>query len=575
MDNVNDTRLRNFKSISLRNLYLPSSSGTNETINQRPRESPRRNLSRSISVMDASNSGVALMNRYADELLDSFFTVHVLKSQTSDLQLVYVSEVIKENMEPDFNEITIPLFVNSGKLKFVLKIWTRSSILQKEGPEHTWKLLHLLNMDLRKLIYVGLELEKLGNIFQTNSVIIKLRERYYTLPECLVTVPEDIKKNHVDNGHKPFNSSYSVDSIRAICNLTKSVKELSFSKLKLSSQISQLIGKWVDPSNLSNVTFNLPQAQSRNKTLEAYISKQEAANDHLASRISSISVKITEWSKLNSDIDTVFENLQLKIKSIEAHIVPIEEDMKTVLFPSLAKRLLEMTNAIQEMITIGNIDNSFRLTIMGLEFPQNIRELLDICYYNHEHLINFNADDIDIDITPQEEHSYKIEQINAGLAYIIQLIEAVAFITMSHLKYKMISNGNQSFIVDTVCFDDESREQSTLYAGVESDGQGMRFPLYYDPNQVEKVSSLQKGSSIGEHVLMNRPFEHGLRLLNRNLIYLINNVTDIYNSVIPDIKDRYQVSTNIPPDCLDNFLWNLQYLTLFITAPSNCCGKMD
>ena len=50
-------------------------------------------------------------------------------------------------------------------------------------------------------------------------------------------------------------------------------------------------------------------------------------------------------------------------------------------------------------------------------------------------------------------HNFKIQQINAALSIIVQLMVLIADITNTDYKYKMVLQGNQSYIVDEISKD--------------------------------------------------------------------------------------------------------------------------
>ena len=132
----------------------------------------------------------------------------------------------------------------------------------------------------------------------------------------------------------------------------------------------------------------------------------------------------------------------------------------------------------------------------------------------------------------------------------------------------MVSDGNRSIIIDPI----SSVSASTVPTRVQRDTgsnidetKPIAYTLYYDHSKTEKVSGELSGSG-RKYDLQNYDFEHGLNLLNKNLVQLINNVTDVYDEFKHDSRES-KISNNIPNDCLDNFLWNLQFLILYITAP--------
>lgn len=133
MEYDNDYKLRCIKRIFLRNLYLELES--KQEINGKhtdvTRISPRkeevigrrRSLFQSITQFDEiTNIGLLHINTL--KLVDSFFTLHV-PYMNEDL-LVYVSEDIGSNMNPNFRQITLPTLPNCNSPNLILKIWCKN-----------------------------------------------------------------------------------------------------------------------------------------------------------------------------------------------------------------------------------------------------------------------------------------------------------------------------------------------------------------------------------------------------------------------------------------------------------------
>jgi hypothetical protein len=82
-----------------------------------------------------------------------------------------------------------------------------------------------------------------------------------------------------------------------------------------------------------------------------------------------------------------------------------------------------------------------------------------------------------------------------------------------------------------------------------------RLPLKYDEATTEKIDT-------NPIKFMNPQFESGLALLTKNMSRLCSNIGNLVQMYV----HHHQTPYDIPNDCPDNFLWNLQYLLLFLTA---------
>ena len=119
--------------------------------------------------------------------------------------------------------------------------------------------------------------------------------------------------------------------------------------------------------------------------------------------------------------------------------------------------------------------------------------------------------------------------INAGLGYILQMVQALAEVLGVQLGFKMEPQGCESFIFDTF---------------------GHSYTLHYD---IRRTKNQQ-----------NENFERGLHLLNQNLQQLIHATGIQLKHLNP------QAAFNpIPHDSWDNLLWRLQWLVLMVTAKHN------
>lgn len=519
MQNSNDFRLRSLRAVSLRNLNLGAVSG--------PFANGRRR--------SWAKNELELIQTNSDRLLDSFFTVHIPVSDKEE-QLVYVSEVVESNACPNFGTISLPTEIDLSLGNCIIKVWWKPS--DRYSPGHEWSLYCHLNLQLHKLHQVPSSVE--DDDFNGIAMLFNLNGRIYTLPECI--------KDHVEKVKSPETNvvkSYSFDTIRTINSLSRSIGELKQSKLRISKQISGLVQSWQEYPNYTNTEkFHLSI-----RNLTKFINKQKTINDSILSEIVSKKIKISKFKQIiEEDYPIIDEMNRNKLEIIDSQIEPIQKNLADLIFPSIITELQQACLVIRDLIVIDNIHSTLRYTIMGLEFPSTIKELLDICYYNKYDLTNFNLDYLQEEHEDSHSHERKITQINAGLSYIIRLMQVLAEITCCHLKYKMVFAGSNSYIIDFTT-------TNTNY-----------YPLFFDPSHVINEGVDYRETTYKKYLLKNAKFETGLNLLNKNLVLLINDVTEIYSLYYHDNKETHNLSNNIPIDCLDNFLWNLQYLLLFMTA---------
>lgn len=559
MEYNNDYKLRSIKRIFLRNLNLELKSKQEKNgkhidvtpVSPRKEEviGRRRSLFQSITEFDELTS-LELLHINKLRLVDSFFTLHI--PYLNDELLVYVSEDIVSNMNPNFRPISLPTLPDCNSPNVILNIWSKTS------ESIQWKLFYKYDLDLRKLCYIGETLIDTENYFHSNSVIFNLNDRYYTIPGSIITEQERMINNTFSVDSKHALPSYSFDSIRSLNSISRSLRELMKSKNKTSKQINELISepkallRGLSNSNGINIEHEMLSTESAR--LDKYIERQESINDNITSEIMAKRIHIGHLKQaINETLPAKIEMAKNHIEIAESQIAPICESLNKQVYPSIVQKLQEATHILKEILFIENFDNDIKFTIMGLEFPLSIKDLLDICYYNKHDLHNFNTGEIKF-ASELESHQMKVNQINAALNYIVQLINSIALITNIDLKYKMFTCGSLCYVLDPI------RSNSNQDV--------VKYPLYYDQLDTLKLPVDRLDRCDRRFNLQNKNFETGLDLLNKNLISLINDVVDDYYKYYKTNK-KSLISNNIPIDCLDNFLWNLQYLMLFITAPTN------
>lgn len=449
------------------------------------------------NLHDSSGTPQTSLELNESKLLDSFISLHTFNNDKEEV-LVYISEVIKYNMNPNFTEIALPYVPNAKHNdKLVIRLWSKQRHTKK------WGLLIHFRVKLSKLIFFGTICDNTEDDFNNNSIILNMNGRYYTLPESLkqqIPLPKEIVSalSTVNNGNYHTIPSYTFDSIRSITNLSKSIDELRIAKHKLSQQISHYIGR------SQNDDYEIAKLKKKILHLGKSISKQKSINSSTEDQIYLTKIKITQYKQIIEERkQDLTEESGTQREILASQVDPINDTLHNSTYPTLVKLLIEHVEVLDLAITISLDSGNFK--IMDIEFPQSIPEILLLCY-------------------SQETHQH----INAALSYISQMIVTLGQLTNTPLKYPIVLSSDESVILDP----------STLTAVV--------YPLYYDPHMSDKI---------GEDTLKNLRFEYGLGLLNRDM-----------NAIIANVKRLFENDDVIPIDCYDNFLWNLHYLILLITA---------
>lgn len=504
----NDGRIRSILALMIKNIKV----GGKLVDIRAPEEKVRRNTLL-LSPVDDYNDPTKLIDANRNRLVDSCFTLHY-----EDGKVLYISEVVLENMSPNFCNISIPASAKNNVSNMIIKVWVKQ--------QQEWIVFIEWKLNLTQLICLGSsENFDDSDVFSDNAIVLKLNERYYTRKSYLVS---EIKTEASRTVNTAPIASYSFDSIRSINNLDKSLKELSGSKLLISRNIDKLIDR-KDNMDYQMLENEISRLNLRNTQLSKYINQQKSANDSTMSSIMNLKTKINDITQLEEEVIPNYKtNYESEIEFIKNQTPSYDESLETI-YESSKTHFRSFGKVLNEIMEISRCEQGlslYSMTIMGLEFPSSIKELLSILYDDSNHLTN------NYEIPQSQE--LDILQINSGISYIIQLIVVLQEISNLQTYYKIEFNGNSSMI---------------------SDFHGNKFPLFYNPKQTKKVNN----------TLTNQEFETGISLLNKNLLLVLYQINALYKTYDPGSSG---LMNHIPIDCLDNFLWNMEYLLLFLTAPA-------
>ncbi len=453
------------------------------------------------------------VERETGPLLATFYTLH----QVHNDGLLYVSETIGADPDPDFGQLAIPLEVQH-QLCFVIRLW---------GYGTDWTKVVERRVDLNELVHVG-QNGVHDTHFDANTHIMRLTKGiYYTSPEC---VKQDISDERTISVGRRFKPSYTFDSIRAINSLHRSITELKMIERKLSTQIDSNISS-LAPDTTTSTAIHCA-------TLKELITKQTVTNDKILSQLLRYKTRISEINQaIHGDSSSAYTQNQIAI--MESQFDPLNESLDLTVLPQTLTQIKLLTATVAEVFSIDNVSNSLQFAILGLKFPSNIRALLDICYYGSDWL--------------------QVERINAALGYICRMVLMLADITDLCLRYNILT------------------EQDKWYIWQTTGNSTVQCQLFYSPDKNEKVTTRDK-SCPRNYTLYNAPFEMGLKLLNFDILSLVKHSHLLLRTCSwprrhlekqPDQKQNHSYSLlDIPIDCVDNYLWNLHFVMLYLTSSS-------
>lgn len=470
--------------MSLHNLELE---GSHSNVNPKGGKDERRRKSSILSIPAGFPTAEQLNSLNTVTLLDSFYCLYVRIG--TQWTLVHVSEVIHSNTCPQFRRMSLPKLPRDST-HLEIKVWVR----QQNNP---WRLFLQVKTSTGTLYAVDTVSE------QKNRLVLNFCGKLYS------TQPR--RKSEANGDPKPRKSSYTYDAARSITKLDGSVAELAISKLALSKSIDESVHWLLDQQNINNIPYTTDKLKRLIRQLEESVRRQRSQNDSILHEIMHHKVAIDDIQQLIDDkFPDIVNATSNQIEMTEQECLPLQETLADQVFPEISAKVFCHASLLLQIIPIENLEGSVKFSVIGIEFPATIHELLNVCYD-----------------TATENHTL-LAEINAGLSYIIQLVNALADVLCVRLAYKMSPQGSESSIYD-------------IY--------GKCFTLFYDP----KVSK-------NGH---NEEFERALHLLNQNLQHLIHATTIQLKSLNPQA-----VSHPIPPDSWDNLLWRLQWLVLMVTAIS-------
>lgn len=477
-----------------------------------------------------------------------FFTLQSIQND-----LLYVSEVAIAYTGLDFGVISLP---DLGPRLYKAKV----SMYMKPLHSDKWVLFYRLKVDVRNLVDVGkLDDRDDDATFVPNTILWRFNDVYFCLrPDLLDYSVLDRARALSWSRPRALKRSYTLDDIRQLSSLHIGITEFAESKGKLSVQIEQqfLTLQKIPDSNSSEKTrylkFDL-------HTLHKFIVKQNGANDALHLEVYKKKLQIGRCKQLIEEEFPQFRDIcNEKLEIAESQIEPLQDSLNSSIYPGLITVLQDIGTILQDTFPIESSIETGRFSICGIPFPSKIRELLDFCYYGE----NDKAEQAEPE---SNSEALNIEKINSGLAYIVQLMLMLASLMNITLKYQMEMSPAGSFLVDNISpqqLSPTDQKQAVDFHGSIK----ITFPLFYSADQTQRFASYESPNR--NFTMKNPRFEQGLNLLNKNLVTLIGLITDLYSQYYHDNVANHLISNNIPVDCLDNFLWNLQYLLLFMTAPS-------
>lgn len=548
------SNLSNIDAVLFRNIFFTSDGATDDAVDRKlERRSSTIERSDKVGRRTSIIKSIPRVEEYTSEdlreanyrrIVDSFISIYV--SIDGQRKVVYVSDVVRADSNPEFHLVSLPSLGIDERTLLGVQLWCWSI---KCGR---WVLHYEYKVRVRELRRLDEDDVAQDRIRANNAAVLKVNGQYYTLASYLANMRAQRKQDRAEDS-RYVAWSYGFDEIRSLQNIARALNDVTESKWDLAEQIDALALRRTQDTHLAvlddDADIYLKEHKLHCNTLDKYASGRKRQNDALRAQILSNEMRLDEVRallrlRLRAANDTTATQIELLDSQLDLIHVSFYEDI----YPAIIARLQEYASLLRDFLLIENspLGEGVRFCIVGLEFPLSIKELLDTCYYNKNSMHNHNLEGP----APLSEHlmshADKIAQINACLAFMAHLVHTLADIAAAELVYPIINAAGQPYVCDR--FLGLARAQ---------------YPLWYIHDKTVKQPSLAGLLS----TMRNREFEKALDLFNKTLVALISDISQLYSrfhhASLPSLP------AYVPVDCLDNFLWNLQYLLLFMTAPAS------
>ncbi|CCE82660.1 Piso0_002395 [Millerozyma farinosa CBS 7064] len=548
------TNSSNIDAVLFRNIFFTSDGATDDAVDRKlERRSSTIEKGDKVGRRTSIIKSIPRVEEYTSEdlkeanyrrIVDSFISIYV--SIDGERKVVYVSDVVHADSNPEFHSVSMPSLGIDERTSLGVQLWCWSI---KCGR---WILHYEYKVRVRELRRLDEDDVAQDRIQANNAAVLKVNGQYYTLASCLANMRSRSKQDRTDDS-RYVAWSYGFDEIRSLQNIARALNDVTGSKWGLAQQIDALASRRAQDTHLAvledDADLYLREHELHCDTLDKYTSGRKRQNDALRAQILSHEMRLDEHrsllrSRLRASNDTTATQIELLESQLDSIRISFYEDI----YPAIIARLQEYASSLRDFLSIENSPSGLgvRFCIVGFEFPSSIKELLDTCYYNKNSVRNHNLEGPTASSGQSMSHTDKIAQINACLVFMAHSVRTLADIAAAELVYPIINTAGQPYICD--------RFMGSARA---------RYPLWYSHDQTVKQPSSAGLSS----TMCNPGFEKALDLFNKTLVALISDISQLYShfhhSSLPS-SPAY-----VPVDCLDNFLWNLQYLLLFMTAPAS------
>lgn len=349
----------------------------------------------------------ALQELNTSHLLDSVVVLYA----PEQLEPIYISEVVKESMNPEFKEMDLTKLHcrNSHTVNLTVYGKTRSQPSFHQLFSHDTK--------LGQLRFIGRSLDFIDFSFPTNSFILNLSDGWYVSPEVHVTANSLINSLVSSRDETPITvTSCSFDNIMKLNNLEECIIDAEVTKTIIAKNIQTRLDL---KNNLIILTNRKSQIQNRGRKILNQVSIEKSHIEHL------LALKTEAQLRLKDTRRSIISGRQK-----HTEIRELLEQSKNI-YDAKLNDISQMETAI--VMEQARLANSL-ISIFPIDLIDNKKYIFSICQLPL--LQNINN---------QNE-----EEVGAVFGFVSQIVYYLANYLNIPLRYPLQPYGSQSFIIDPI-----------------------------------------------------------------------------------------------------------------------------
>ncbi|KAF1815298.1 hypothetical protein P152DRAFT_181181 [Eremomyces bilateralis CBS 781.70] len=446
-------------------------------------------LRRRSTIEQWYENAPARQNRWFEavhsHLLDVFFSLHI----SDDPEPVYVSEIVKDTMNPNFRHFDLSNCAPSISRKdgIVVKVWT------KGYGGSSFRHLVELTADLRALQFIGRDLAHFHHPFPDNCVIFHLSDGIYT---SFTDIPMSETFQSFAPGpwgrpgdSRPPEPVSSYDQLMRLGTLDQCLQDMLNSRARFKSRLDEFL---VETRPETEAVTLLPSAKQHAAEVEKAIDQQTKRNAARKKQTIELQDSLSSRRQLMAAGRAAMDKSLSEMEAAEPETIAVTNATSGVQIETQAHRRRVCTDLEVIYPIEPTPGKSLSFTIRGLALP-DAHEAVDMAESDSER-----------------------EKLGAALGFVAQMLKMLAAYMGWPLPYPIEPQGSTSWIEDPISVmpgDAGSSATASATSASASSGskKNRRYPLF--------VKGVPKFRAEYAFFLLNKDIEilaqhMGLRLLD-------------------------------------------------------------